>query len=77
MYQEHDVVVLRRDLPDHGLVRDDLGAVVGVYGAGGYEVEFTAADGATIAVVTLAEDDIRPRRRREILHVREVAEATR
>ncbi|MGH3478987.1 MAG: DUF4926 domain-containing protein [Nocardioidaceae bacterium] len=75
MYQEHDVVVLRRDLPDQGLVTDDVGAVVGVYRAGGYEVEFTAADGDTVAVVTLAEGDIRPRRRREILHVREVASA--
>lgn len=75
MYQEHDVVVLRRDLPDRGLVKDDVGAVVGVYGSGGYEVEFTAADGDTVAVVTLAEGDVRPRRRREILHVREVAAA--
>ena len=73
MYQEHDVVVLRRDLPEHGLVANDVGAVVGVYGSGGYEVEFTATDGDTVAVVTLAEEDIRPRRRREILHVREVA----
>lgn len=73
MYREHDVVVLRRDLPDQGLVKDDVGAVVGVYGSGGYEVEFTAADAHTVAVVTLTEDDIRPRRRREILHVREVA----
>ncbi|OIN82747.1 DUF4926 domain-containing protein [Mycobacterium malmoense] len=73
MYAEHDVVVLTRDLPEEGLVAGDVGAVVGRYAAGGYEVEFTAADGSTIAVVTLASDDIRPRRRREILHVREVA----
>jgi hypothetical protein len=33
---------------------------------------FIAADASTIAVVTLAGDDVRPRRRREILHVREV-----
>jgi hypothetical protein len=73
MYQEHDVVVLRRDLPSQGLVRDDVGAVVDVYASGGYEVEFTAADGDTYALVTLAEEDIRPRRRGEILHVRDVA----
>jgi hypothetical protein len=73
MYAEHDVVVLARDLPAEGLLAGDVGAVVGRYAAGGYEVEFTAADGSTIAVVTLAGDDIRPRRRREILHVREVA----
>lgn len=72
MYAEHDVVVLTRDLPEEGLAAGDVGAVVGRYTAGGYEVEFTAADGSTIAVVTLAGDDIRPRRRREILHVREV-----
>ncbi|KZS70232.1 hypothetical protein A4G29_17245 [Mycobacterium kansasii] len=73
MYAEHDVVVLTRDLPEEHLLAGDVGAVVGRYSAGGYEVEFTAADGSTIAVVTLAGDDIRPRRRREILHVREVA----
>lgn len=73
MFREHDLVVLRHDLPDQGLLKDDVGAVVGVYGSGGYEVEFTAADGATVAVVTLSDDDVRPRRRREILHVREVA----
>lgn len=73
MYKEHDVVVLRRDLPDSGLVTGDVGAVVGVYASGGYEVEFTAADGDTLAVVTLTDKDIRPRERREILHVRQVA----
>jgi Domain of unknown function (DUF4926) len=71
MYKEHDVVVLRRDPPDCGLVMGDVGAVVGIYGSGGYEVEFTAPEGETVAVVTLAEGDIRPRGRREILHFRE------
>jgi hypothetical protein len=75
MYSVHDVVVLRRDLPASGLKEGDVGAVVGVYRSGGYEVEFTAADGATVDVVTLAGDDVRPRRRREILHVREIAGA--
>lgn len=73
MHTEHDVVVLTGDLPEHGLLAGDVGAVVGCYAAGGYEVEFTAADGSAIAVVTLGDDAIRPRRRREILHVREVA----
>lgn len=72
MYTEHDIVVLTRDLPEKGLVAGDVGAVVGSYSVGGYEIEFTAADGSTIAVVTVADDDIRPRRHREILHVREV-----
>jgi hypothetical protein len=73
MYAEHEVVVLRRNIPDYGLTTGDVGTVVGVYAAGGYEVEFSAADGTAVAVVTLVEDEIRPRRRREILHVREVA----
>ncbi len=72
-YAEHDVVGLTREVPDKSLIAGDVGAVVGRYAAGGYEVDFTAANGCTVAVVTLAGDDIRPRRRREIPHVREVA----
>lgn len=66
MYAEHDVVELRRDLPCSGLAVGDVGAVVGVYAAGGYEVEFVAADGGTEAVVTVTEGDIRPRRSRAV-----------
>ena len=72
-YKEHEVVVLRHDLPTEGLVAGDVGAVVGVYASGGYEVEFTAPEGETVAVVTLGEEEIRRRKAREILHVREVA----
>ncbi|MBF6351958.1 DUF4926 domain-containing protein [Nocardia flavorosea] len=43
---------------------DTVGAVVAVYrsdsGESSYEVEFVAADGATLGVVTLTENDIRP-----------------
>ncbi len=60
MYKEHDVVVLRRELPEHGLLKDDVGAIVGVYEAGGYEVELTAAEGDTVAVATLADEDLWP-----------------
>jgi hypothetical protein len=73
MYKEHEVIVLRHDVPEHGLLGGDVGAVVGVYSGGGYEVEFTAAEGDTVAVLTLGEDDIRPMGRREMLRVREVA----
>ncbi|GFG72194.1 DUF4926 domain-containing protein [Mycolicibacter senuensis] len=73
MYTEHDVVVLTRDLPAEALLAGDVGAIIGHYAAGGYEVEFAAADGSTIAVVTVGDDAIRSPRRREILHVREVA----
>lgn len=73
MHQEHDVVVLRHGIPEHGLVADDVGAVVGVYETGVTKSSSPQQTGGTVAVVTLAEEDIRPRRRREILHVREVA----
>jgi len=38
----------------------------------GFEVEFLTAEGKTIALLTLTSADIRPIRRAEILHVREV-----
>lgn len=75
MYKEHDIVVIRHDIPDLNLVEGDVGAVVGVYCAGGYEVEFSAPEGETLAVVTLGEEDIRRREAHEILHVRPLARA--
>ena len=55
-----DTVVLDRDLPDLGLRKGDLGAVVQVYEPDGIEVEFVAASGRTEALVTLKESDVRP-----------------
>ena len=55
-----DTVVLDRDLPDLGLLKGDLGAVVQVYKPDGIEVEFVAASGRTEALVTLKESDVRP-----------------
>jgi hypothetical protein len=74
MIKEHETVALTRDLPDQGLRRDDLGAVVMVYNEGvAYEVEFVALDGKTIALLTLDADAVRPIRAREIEHGRQVA----
>ena len=74
MIQELDTVVLRHDLPENDLKRGDVGAVVHHYSEGtAFEVEFVAAEGRTLAVVTLTEDDIRPMSKDEILHVRELA----
>lgn len=70
---EHDTVVLSRPLPDHGLEAGDVGAIVHVYDAGkAFEVEFVAGGGATLAVVTLEANDIRPVATGEILHVRDI-----
>jgi len=38
-----------------------------------FEVEFVTGEGATIAVLTLSQQDIRPMHAREILHVRALA----
>ncbi len=76
MIRELDTVVLTRDIPEHGLKRGDVGAVVHCYADGvAWEVEFVAAEGTTVAVLTLRAADIRPMGCREILHVRELASA--
>ena len=54
-----DTVVLTRDLPEHGLQKGDLGAIVQVYEPHGVEVEFVTASGRTEALVTLKIDDVR------------------
>ncbi len=77
MFQELDIVVLTHDISEHGLAQGDIGAVVHCYkDDAAFEVEFVTADGNTIALLTLNQADIRPIGRREVLHVRELSEAT-
>ncbi len=74
MIRELDDVVLECDLPRHGLKRGDVGTVVLVHQNGaGCEVEFTALDGETLAVVTLSAGQFREVTRSEIAHARGVA----
>ena len=40
MFKLLDTVVLTRDVPEAGLRQGDLGAIVEVYGANSFEVEF-------------------------------------
>ena len=54
-----DTVVLQTDLPQYGLRKGDLGAVVHVYEPDGLEVEFVTASGKTEALVTLKNDAVR------------------
>jgi hypothetical protein len=76
MIRELDTVVLTHDIPEHGLKKGDVGAVVHRYADGAaWEVEFVAAEGTTVAVLTLSAADIRLMGNREILHVRELASA--
>jgi hypothetical protein len=73
MIKEHDLVVLKHDILEHGLRAGDVGAVVGRYEEDGYEIEFVSAAGKTLAVLTLTETDLRPMNGAEILHVRDLA----
>ena len=76
MIRELDTVVLTRDMEAHGLKQGDVGAVVHCYSDGtAFEVEFVTAEGETVALLTLTQQDIRPISGREILHVRELASA--
>ena len=67
-----ETVVLNRDLPEQGLRRGDLGAVVQVYEPDGLEVEFLSASGRTEALVTLKEGDVRAVADGDLLAVRQL-----
>jgi len=58
-YSILDTVVLNRDLPEQGLKRGDLGAIVELYEPDGFEVEFALASGRTVALLTLSTADVR------------------
>jgi hypothetical protein len=74
MIEELDDVILTCDLTAHGLARGDIGTVVLIHQGGkGFEVEFTALDGETVAIVTLTANQVRPCKPREIAHVRDLA----
>jgi len=49
----------------------DVGTIVHVHvGGKGFEVEFVALDGETVAVASLTAAELRPVGRREIIHAR-------
>lgn len=74
MIRELDNVVLAVDLPASGLKAGDVGTVVLVHGAGeGYEVEFVALDGETIAIATLVAGELRPVEHGDMVHARPLA----
>lgn len=60
--------------PEHGLKAGDIGTAVLVHDQHqGYEVEFVSLDGETVAVVSLATEQVRPIGRKEIAHARSLA----
>jgi hypothetical protein len=73
-------VVLTEDLPKEGLRAGDVGVVVEHYPAfagtpEGYEVEFFAATGETLVVVSIPATSVRPATPADILAVRETTRA--
>ena len=74
-FHEFDTVVLKVDMPSHGLKTGDVGAVVQVYSEDAVEVEFVTAAGRTqalVTLVTLATASIRPVGSKDILAVRQL-----
>ncbi len=70
-----DTVVLERDLPSHGLRKDDLGAIVELYEPDGLEVEFVTASGKTEALVTIHVGDVRSVGDTDLIAVRSLTTA--
>jgi hypothetical protein len=59
--EEFSLVVLRRDLPAHGLSAGEVGTIVLAYGDGeAYEVEFVRTAGERPALLTLTTNEIGP-----------------
>ena len=74
MINEHDCVVLTRDLPNEKLKAGDIGTVVHTHqGDVGYEVEFMTLAGETVAVATLLPSQVRSITLRDITHMRELS----
>lgn len=58
--QMFSVVAMLEDLPEHGLVRGQVGTVVESWAPGVYEVEFCGDDGKTYAMVALKAEQLMP-----------------
>ena len=54
----HSVVALLEDLPEHRLVRGQVGTVVESWATGVYEVEFADESGKTFAMVALKPEQM-------------------
>jgi hypothetical protein len=74
--KELDAIALTSDLPDHGLKRGDVGAVVLVHGVGdAFEVEFIDYEGRTVALLTLERSQVRSLHAGDLPHARELTVA--
>ncbi len=75
-FDKLECVVLAHDVPEFGLRAGDLGAVVEIYPKGGLEVEFVRGSGATQALLTLSEHDVRKIDQHDLLATRRLAKVT-
>jgi hypothetical protein len=75
MFKLLDTVVLRRDIPESGLRRGDLGAIVQLQSNDAFEVEFVAASGKTQALITLTAEDVRHVDDHDLVSVRHLERA--
>jgi hypothetical protein len=74
MHRLLETVALTHDVPEAGLRRGDVGAVVEVLSPETFEVEFVAASGRTQALMTLGSADIRALDDKDLIAVRSLAE---
>jgi hypothetical protein len=72
-FEKLEIVVLAHDITGHGLRAGDLGTVVEIYPKGGVEIEFVKGSGATQALLTLNERDIRKIDAHDLLATRRLA----
>ncbi len=75
-FEKLEIVVLKLDIPEHGLQIGDIGTVVEIYPGGGVEVEFVRGSGITQALLTLSEQDIRKVDSQDLLSTRRLAEVS-
>jgi hypothetical protein len=72
-FEKLEIVVLAHDIPLHSLRKGDVGTIVELYPEGGVEVEFVRGSGATQALLTLCEQDIRKIDAHDLLSIRRLA----
>jgi hypothetical protein len=65
-----DTVVLERDIPESGLRKGDIGAIVHIHGDSRLDVEFVRASGQTLALLQLAATDVRALKDEDVPAVR-------
>jgi len=73
-------VILLQDLAEENLMAGDMGTIVEFHPSTehyheGYEVEFFAGNGETIAVVSVPATALRAATRQDVLHVRQLSAA--